>query len=120
MSSAQPQPTCEMFDKMVQLGLLLGVRNIKDFEGAWVQKVDEQWTFAINGKDETLEVRPDETMGARLKFGHAAIWFNGWLAGIITPYGGEFAAGSAANEDTFIAALDAAIANTHAKAVAGV
>jgi hypothetical protein len=109
-----------MFDKMVQYGLLLGVKNIKDFEGAWIQKVDDQWIFAVNGKDEALEVRPEGTIGASLKFGHAAIWFNGWLAGIITPYSGEFAAGSAANEDSFIAALDAAIAKVHAKAVAAV
>lgn len=107
----------EMFCKMVDYGTALGVKSIKDFPGAWIQKVDDHWIFAINGKDETLEVRPDGTMSAKLEFGHAAVWFNGWLAGIFTPYGGEFAAGSAANEDTFIEALDRALSSVTPKAV---
>lgn len=33
----------------VDLGLLLGIENLKDRPDAWVCKVDERWTFAING-----------------------------------------------------------------------
>jgi len=39
------------------------------------------------------------------------VWFNGWLAGVLDPAtGGVFAAGSAANEEEFKAALKAATA----------
>ena len=37
----------------------------------------------------------------------AKLTFNGWPAGIIDPMGGIIAAGAAANEDTFIAAIEA-------------
>jgi len=47
------------------------------------------WEIALNGK----EVR-------------ASIKFNGWPAGIIDPAGGIIAAGAAANEDSFIAAIE--------------
>ncbi len=42
--------------------------------------------------------------GANLQ---AKLKFNGWPAGIIDPRGGIIAAGSAANEDTFITAIEA-------------
>lgn len=48
------------------------------------------WKIALNGKDF-----------------QAKIEFNGWPAGIIDPHGGIIAAGEAANEDTFIAAIEA-------------
>lgn len=36
---------------------------------------------------------------------HCTIWFNGWPAGIVGPYGGCIAAGDAANEAAFLDAL---------------
>ena len=100
----------EVYDKMVRLGTALGVKNIKDLPGAWVQRVDDEWMFAINGRDETLCVQPDEnTMPANLPFGIAAVWFNGWMAGTLDPFGGVFVVGMGANEDKFIEALDRAI-----------
>lgn len=105
------KPICEMFDKMMMLGLKHGVESIKDYDGPWIQVVDHLWTFAVNGKDDPVKVDLEGTMGvSELRPFHAAVWFNGWLAGIINPYGGEFAAGSAANENSFINALDAALA----------
>lgn len=103
---------CEVFSKIVEYGTASGVKNICDFPGAWIQKVDEQWTFALNGKDETLRVDPgDGGMSATVDFGNAAVWYNGWLAGTFDPSGGIFVTGSGANEDSFIAAMDKAIAS---------
>ncbi len=48
------------------------------------------WEISLDGK----------TLQAKLKF-------NGWPAGIIDPAGGIIAAGEAANEDAFIAAIEA-------------
>src|ERR1044071_2347630 len=95
----------EAFDKMVQLGLLLGVRSIKDRAGAWVQKVDEQWVFAINGHDESVKVS-DLGISATIKPFEAAVWFNGWLCASLSPFEGVFFGGK---EDEFIEALDRAI-----------
>lgn len=102
---------CEMFSKVCDLGCALGVVDLVSRPGAWVHKVDERWIFAVNPHDETLEVTPEGTMGCSVPFGHVAVWYNGWLAGIFAPNGGEFAAGDGANEDTFITALDSAIQN---------
>jgi hypothetical protein len=38
-----------------------------------------------------------------------AFWFNGWLAGALSPFGGTLAAGQAANIDTLAEALRLAI-----------
>lgn len=109
------EPTSEVFNKMVELGLVLGVKSIKDFPGAWVQKVDERWTFAVNGHEEDFRVdEPELGMTAILPPFNAAVWYNGWLCASLSPFEGVFFSGSSANEDTFIEALDRAIA---AKAV---
>jgi hypothetical protein len=44
---------------------------------------------------------------SELEPGLFAVWYNGWLAGILDPFGhGVMAAGAGANEDTLIAALE--------------
>lgn len=58
--------------------------------------INENWRGAINPWEETVNNVPPF---------HAKIVFNGWPAGLISPFGGIFAAGRAANEETFIAAI---------------
>lgn len=99
--------TSEAFNKMVELGLLLGVKSIKDFPGAWLQKVDDVWTFAVNGHEEEMEVGLEGGMGVNLDPYNAAVWKNGWLAATLSPVEGVFLGGG---EDEFIAALDSALA----------
>lgn len=97
----------EAFDKIAALALKTGV---KDLRSLWLHKVDEKWTVAINGADEALRAEPEGMMGATIEPFNAAVWYNGWLAGSLSPLEGIFAAGSGANEDSFIEALDRAIA----------
>jgi hypothetical protein len=96
----------EAFLLAVELSIQLGAENIKDLPGAYVCKVDEHWTFAINGTDRNVEVNIKGSMGiGELEPCHMAIWFNGWLAGLLSPKDGVICAGPAGNEDNFIAAL---------------
>ena len=97
--------TSEAFNKMVELGLKLGVQSIKDLPGAWVQKVDDKWTFAVNGHEENLRVEM-EGIGADIEPSNAAVWHNGWLVGSLSPVEGVFLNDS---EGPFIEALDQAI-----------
>lgn len=92
----------------VDLGLLLGVENLKDYPEPWVCKVDKHWTFAINGSDGPKDVEfGDSSMGiTNLKTVEMAVWFNGWLAGILNPFSGIICAGEAGNEDNLIRALE--------------
>ena len=75
----------------------------------WIYTLDKHWIFAVNATKEPMEITPDGTMGWKVDPFHAGIWFNGWAAGSFSPYGGWIAAGTAANEDNFIASLDAEI-----------
>lgn len=100
----------ECFAKVCDLAIKLGANNLISHPGAWVHTVDEHWIVALNPHAEPVRVTPDGSMGCDVPFGHVAVWFNGWLAGLFAPDGGSFVLGSAANEDEFIAALDRAIA----------
>jgi hypothetical protein len=64
------------------------------------------WLVVVNGTQEPVSGKPSGTMGYKdLPPVHAALFYNGWLAGEINPAGGWIAAGECANEDTFISAL---------------
>ena len=91
----------ECFGKVAELAGALGVQGINTLSGCWDHQVDEYWLIKVNGHRETIDrIQPYEMM----------IWFNGLPAGIVHPIrGGVIAAGELVNEDTFIAALDAAI-----------
>ena len=97
-------PICEAFAEIALLADALGVRRINELEGCWEYQVDEQWRFALNGHN----TPHDTDDGVRVPPFSAFVEFNGWPAGIIDPAGGVLAAGDAANESTFIAALQAA------------
>lgn len=101
----------EAFSKVVDLGLARGHTKICDLPGALVMKLDDNWTVAMHGHDEPTDVPEQEgCMGIKgLAPCTVAIYWNGWIAGLVDAGGGQMAWGAAANEDTFIEALDAAI-----------
>ena len=96
--------------RALELGSALGVEAINKLPGAWVCVVDERWTIAINGHREEVECKPEGTMGAPVPGFGMAVWWHGWLAGLIGPGGGGLAAHpEGASEDRLIAALEARI-----------
>ena len=101
---------CTIMDPLLELVQAHEVRNIKDLPGAWECKIDNVWYMACNGHDETLTVIPEGMMAANVPPYHFAVWYNGWIAGIFHPYGGVFADGTGANEETFTEAVRAHIA----------
>lgn len=87
----------------------LGVQPLNALPGCWYQKLTGGWEFAVNGHNEPKTQKfeqHDEPVG--IGPFHLYAEFNGWPAATLTPYGGEIAAGAAANVDTFIEALEAA------------
>lgn len=98
-------------ESILVLADVLGVRDIGAMTEAWTHKVDEAWTIAANGHTEPVSVEPDGCMAADLAPFEFAVWFNGWLAGILTVSGdGVFASGAGANQQAFSRAIDQFIA----------
>ena len=99
----------EIYAKAIEYAISIGFENIKDLKGCHVLAIDDHWTIAINGHSDATRAAPDGAMGCSVPPYHVGVWWHGWLAGIVGPGGGEFAAGSGANEDSFIEAIDSAI-----------
>ena len=106
----EPESIPEAFHKVVELGLARGYERICDLPGALVLKVDDNWTVAMNGHEEPIDVpEGDGCMGIHgLPPYTIAIWWWGWIAGMVNAKGGEIAFGEMANEDSFIKAVKAA------------
>lgn len=94
------------FSLIAEWVLALGDRNLRELSGCWERQLDEQWWIALNGHPDPVACSENVLVP---EF-HAYIQFNGWPAGFLAPYGGQMAAGSAANEDALIEALRREIA----------
>lgn len=96
---------CTLLGPILDLAKAHGVANIKTLPGAWEIAINDAWYLAANGQDEEIDVSAPNGMAVTLPPYHFAVWYNGWLAGLFSPYGGEIAAGEAANEQTLIRAI---------------
>lgn len=98
---------CEGFVVLGELIIAMDAHPLYKHQACWECQVDEHWKVAVNGH---LQPKLCSWTNLPVDPGTAYIEFNGWPAGLVTPWGGVIAAGDAANEDTFIAALRARIA----------
>lgn len=113
IASNTEQAVSVAFMAATDLALALGAERIDRLPGAWVHSVDGNWTIAINGHGKAVQCEPLDCVAIDIPPFHMAVWWNGFIAGLLTPFTGTLAAGDLANEDTFIAALKAA----HAEAL---
>lgn len=97
----------EAYAVLAELGIALGAAPLTQFAGCWECQIDEHWRVAVNGHQAQ---RHCSFSNVAIDPFHCYIEFNGWPAGLMTPVGGTIAAGSAANEDTFITAIRARLA----------
>ncbi len=63
--------------------------------------LDSRWWFAVNGNKGTRTVKALEWGDIEIPAYTAAVFYNGWPAGMFDPYAGVFAAGSCANAVSF-------------------
>lgn len=97
-------PLSEAFCLVAELGVHMGIRNIKEMPEPWFLQLDEAWCLAINGTSKNQDAHPKNTMGATIPPCSMAVWYNGWLAALLSPCSGVFLNGS---EDDFIKAVKA-------------
>ena len=97
-----------LFVLLAELGIKEDAAPLTKHAGCWERQIGKLWWVAVNGHDTPMKC----SKGQEIKPFHCYVEFNGWPAGVITPYGGTFAAGDAANEESFAAAIEAEIART--------
>lgn len=96
---------CAAFVHVIELCDALGVSKINALPGCWEHQIDDQWWVAVNAKKQPVVTSRGYTVEPYDCF----VEYNGFPAGSFNPGGGILAAGEAANEQTFIAAVRAAI-----------
>lgn len=97
---------CEAFSRTAHLCLAMHAHPANKHAGCWEVSIDANWWISFNGHDHPIR----NSHGAEVPAFSCAVEFNGWPAGIFGPYGGMIAAGDCANEDAFLAAIEARIA----------
>lgn len=111
MSAKTKQPLTEASCVIVEYAEKHGVKSIKDLPGPWFVQLDEKWAFAVNGHRETAHVGPEGGMDIDIPPYHFAVWRNGWLFGLFTPFAGTFMGEDGKGEDEFIDMLKNRIEN---------
>jgi hypothetical protein len=95
---------------MLELFEVMGHAPLNRYSGAIGIQVDENWHVAANGHALSKEYQPPKGMKARILPFHFAVWWEGWLAGMLftdgTALDGNIAAGEAANIETLTEALE--------------
>lgn len=66
------------------------------------------WEIIVNGNQTTKTVKPEQWGEIEVPPFVCAVFWNGWFAGMIDPWGGILAAGDGANENTLIESIKAA------------
>ena len=95
----------EALSLTVDLALARGAKSIKDLPGCHEMAVDDHWWIAFNGHADPTAC----SKGAEVPPYSLYIEWNGWPAGILNAGGGTIAAGTLANEDTYIEAVRKAL-----------
>lgn len=82
-----------------------GVASINRLDGCWERQIDQAWFMALNGHQKAVKC----SKGAEVPPFNCYVEFNGWAAALFDPFNGVFAAGDAANEEAFAAAIEAVL-----------
>lgn len=90
------------FAALVALAGALDAMPMNRHEGCWELEIDEHWWLAVNGHRQPLEC----SRGVAVAPFACYVEFNGFPAGIIDAGGGSFAAGSLANLDAMVEAME--------------
>lgn len=107
MASEKMFDVSVLMTKVMALHDRLGLPSVKLMPGEiWTHQLDDHWFIAVNANKESVKLGPPDGMLVEVHAFSVAVWFNGWYAGEFDTYDGFMAAGSEANEDTLIAALE--------------
>lgn len=102
----------EVLDRLGELIIARKQHPLTRYKAPLSVPIDEHWWAWMNGAKEPrkIEDAPAQSMayGMEVPPFTAAVFFNGWLAGLVDPGGGTLCAGAVANENALCAAMRAA------------
>lgn len=106
-----PLPTLEqLWTALRALADAYDAAPMNKHEGCWSIALDQHWSLAVNAHPAAARwTNPRSGDSHTVPAFSVYLDFNGWPAGLIDPHGAHIAAGRAANADTFLAAVDAAV-----------
>jgi hypothetical protein len=86
-----------MSDPLLAVAELASALGETPIGRVWECRIDDSWCVAVrgvskDGEPPSLPVEPTGCMRVDLRPCEMAVWYNGWLAGLVSPGGGEFAA----------------------------
>jgi hypothetical protein len=99
----------EVLDAVIRLHKAMEAKPLADIPECWEVEIDDRWFIAANGHTEKIRCSKGVTVDPFYFY----VEFNGWPAGMVSPAGGEFAAGAEANTDTFIKAINEKISSIY-------
>ncbi|WP_018086454.1 hypothetical protein [Desulfurispora thermophila] len=94
----------EVFALAAELAIKDGVAPLCRLPGVWERQIDDNWKIVLNGHNS-----PKDYNVLTIPPFHMYVEFNGWPAGLLSPFGGTIAAGTVANENALISALKKAL-----------
>ena len=118
MANIENLPLQVAFVRVIELAGAVGAPlPLSSLPNCWEHQVDADWWIAVNAHNGDRPAYSPQHVGHPMDVPAFSchIEYRGWPAGVISPLAGVMAAGSGANEDTFIAAVEAAIATAKAR-----
>lgn len=114
-----------MNDPLIAVAELAAALGETPIKGVWGCRIDDSWYVAArgvlqDGESAVIAIEPPHCMKVELRPFEMAVWFNGWLAGLVNPDNGTFAAGELANPKAFCKAVKARAREGDSSGPAGV
>lgn len=105
MMSKRVDDVAGIWDGLCTLAIQLKVEPMSQLPECWEHKLDEHWAFAVNGHNAPMQASRFFPSPVVVPPFCLYVEFNGFPAGILNPYRGEFVAGILANAKKFRKAL---------------
>ncbi len=114
------EQTINLFDRLwegiFKLCEKRGAIPLNKLPGCFYEKIDRSWELAVNGlktpQKATFETE-DESGSESIEPYHCHVHYNGWPAAVLHPGGGTVCAGSKANLQKLVEAVEAAVNRGH-------
>lgn len=79
---------CEVYYKVIELIQKDGIKTINDCPNKTYERKLGNWIIAMHGNKNNQIIKPKDCMDIEAEYGKIYLWWNGWIAGTISPFEG--------------------------------